>query len=416
MAAGEAQRAWHAHSRLWLWLSLGLHAIAVLYLGVAGWRAGADGHAPALSHYQQLVATRDRQDDLKRRLQTLERIERELGARGAADAKPGDPSASTGPSQSPADLEQRLQQVAEEIRLQVLPERATELARMLNVPEHEAREMLQAEARTEAAQGLDALQQQAQDALDFRRRQQRKAQTGDLTLAAGLRVGGGSAGGAGPSGVGQIGSVGPGESLVGDIIDRRGYGALIEPPTLDAAHLHLGSGRTLGASGEFANRVYVDRWYWIGPFAGIGAASRSISFPPEHVIDLDGVYPGKQGRPLRWRYQRFADYPWIPPNSEGGSVYYGYTEIRLDAARAVWMSFGVDDDAKVWVNDELVWVSGDYNKPWYFQHFKLLTDDIAAFNLTEATRRVQLRQGSNRILFKLYNSSSATFFSLVITP
>lgn len=80
------------------------------------------------------------------------------------------------------------------------------------------------------------------------------------------------------------------------------------------------------------------------------------------------------------------------------------------------MSFGADDDAKVWINDEPAWVSSNANKPWYFTHFKFLTREIADFNLTEATRRVHLRKGRNRILFKLYNSSGATFFSLVIAP
>ena len=203
---------------------------------------------------------------------------------------------------------------------------------------------------------------------------------------------------------------------MGDIVDRRAYGPLIEPPVIDSASLRLGSGRIVGATGTLSNRLYVDNWYLIGPFAGIGEASLSISHPPERAIDLDAVYAGKQGRPLRWAYQRFAAYPLIPPSPEGGSLYYGYTEIRLDQARSVWMSFGADDDAKVWINDEPAWVSSNANKPWYFTHFKFRTREIADFNLTEATRRVHLRKGRNRILFKLYNSSGATFFSLVIAP
>ena len=404
-------------SRGYLWASLGLHAAIGLSLLSAHWQASLDAK-PTVSHHQALLAMRDRQDDLKRRLQSLERIARQLGAevdanRPQADARSDSDSRS---DSDPAELDRHLRRVADQIQEAVLPERARDLARMLGIPEEAARATLIAEAKAESAQGLDALQQLAQDALDFRRRQQKKLELAGFPLTSGQHSSGAAAGGAGPSSAGQLGSFGPGESLVGDIVDRRGYGPLVEPPVVDSANLRLGSGRIVGASGAFSNRLYVDTWYLIGPFAGIGAASLAISHPPEQAIDLDAVYPGKQGRPLRWTYQRFATYPLIPPSPEGGSVYYGYTEIRMDEARSVWMSFGVDDDAKVWINDELVWVSGNANKPWYFTHFKFLTQEIADFNLTEATRRVHLRKGRNRILFKLYNSSSAMFFSMVMAP
>ena len=400
-------------SRTYLWASLALHALVGLVLATAQWRSGP-GTAPALSRHAALIAARDRQDDLKRRVQSLERIARQLGADGAADS--AQPSASAYVDmRDPAALERRLHRVADRIQAAVLPQRARELARMLGTTEEAARETLLAEARAGSAQGLDALQQQAQDALAFRRRQKAPDAAG-FPLASGNHRMGAAADGAGVANLGQVGSAGPGESLVGDIVDRRAYGPLIEPPVLDSAGLRLGSGRVIGAGGAFSNRLHVDRWYLIGPFAGIGEASMAISQPPEQAIDLDAVYAGKQGRPLRWAYQRFAEYPLIPPDKEGGAVYYGYTEVRMDEARSVWMSFGADDDAKVWINEELAWASGKANKPWYFTHFKFLTREIADYNLTEATRRVHLRKGRNRILFKLYNSSSAVFFSLVIAP
>lgn len=399
--------------RGYLWASLGLHAAIGLSLLGAQWQAGLDAR-PKVSRHQALLAARDRQDDLKRRLQSLERIARQLDAEGDGHGAQADAGTETDSASDPAALERRLRRAADQIQAAVLPERARELARMLGIPEETARAKLLAEAGAESAQGLDALQQQAQDALEFRRRQ--RQQSGGIPLSAGKHSSGTAAGAAGSSGAGQMGSFGPGESLVGDLVDRRAYGPLIEPPVLDSASLRPGSGRIVGATGAFSNRLYVDHWYLIGPFAGIGQASLSISHPPEWTIDLDAVYAGKQGRPMHWNYQRFATYPLIPPGPEGGAVYYGYTEIRLDAARSVWMSFGADDDARVWVNDEPVWVSSNANKPWYFTHFKFLTREIADFNLTEATRRVHLRKGRNRILFKLYNSSGATFFSLVIAP
>jgi hypothetical protein len=94
----------------------------------------------------------------------------------------------------------------------------------------------------------------------------------------------------------------------------------------------------------------------------------------------------------------------------------GYAELKMEAARDVWMSFGADDDAKVWLNDQMIWQSGNGDKPWYHQHFKYLSTNIAELNLTEKTQRVALKKGTNKILFKLYNGTSATFFSLVIAP
>lgn len=271
--------------RGYLWASLGLHVAIGLSLLGAQWQAGLDAR-PTVSRHEALLALRDRQDDLKRRLQSLERIARQLGTEGDGRSAQTENSSETDSASDPAALERRLRRAADQIQAAVLPERARDLARMLGIPEEAARATLLAEARAESAQGLDALQQQAQDALDFRRRQ--RQQPAGFPLAAGNNSSGIGAG-SGPSGAGQIGSFGPGESLVGDIVDRRNYGPLLEPPALDSASLRLGSGRIVGATGALSNRLYVDNWYLIGPFAGIGEASLSISHPPERAIDLSAL-------------------------------------------------------------------------------------------------------------------------------
>ena len=73
-------------------------------------------------------------------------------------------------------------------------------------------------------------------------------------------------------------------------------------------------GRVFGPDGIFATRVYLDSWYVIGPFAGRGAHSMETAYPPEGDIDLDGVYPGMEGRVLAWRYASRGFYPFVPPD------------------------------------------------------------------------------------------------------
>lgn len=119
---------------------------------------------------------------------------------------------------------------------------------------------------------------------------------------------------------------------------------------------------------------------------------------------------------LEWNYQSSARYPYVPQPRVENAVYYAYTEVFLDKAQAVWLNIGADDDSKLWLNDELVWVSGSETKPWYQQPFYALTTELAQLNLVEGQRRVRLNAGRNTLLFKLYNGIDLMFFSVVLTP
>jgi hypothetical protein len=179
----------------------------------------------------------------------------------------------------------------------------------------------------------------------------------------------------------------------------------------------LGYGNVLGSGGAYANRVFVDRWYIIGPFSAPDPGSMQKVYPPELLVDLDAVYLGKARRVLRWQYVSSAPYPLIPPDEAEQAMYYGYTELSSDTARDVWMAFGADDDAKAWVNDELVWTSGNQAKRWYTRGgVKSLQWDIQTTNLIEERRLVHLNKGRNTVLFKLYNNPLDVFFSLVLEP
>jgi hypothetical protein len=197
--------------------------------------------------------------------------------------------------------------------------------------------------------------------------------------------------------------------------DPRSFGAYLQPPPVDAANMRAGRGRTIGAGGFYANRVFLDTWYVIGPFEGAGHDSQNAVYPPERGIDLDAVYYGKNDSPVRWTFQQDARYPSIPLPRAENAVYYAYTEVEVDRDMDLWVWIGGDDDTKMWFNDRLVWLSGDkVDKPWYRQPFSTLYE-MSTLNLTEGQRRLHFDKGRNSILLKLYNGVDLMFFSVVLS-
>jgi hypothetical protein len=107
----------------------------------------------------------------------------------------------------------------------------------------------------------------------------------------------------------------------------------------------------------------------------------------------------------------------VPEPRHANAVYYAATELHSDRERDVWLELGVDDDAKLWLNDELVWTSSPIaDKPWYRAPFYNLSERLAQQNLVEARVPVRLQQGPNRLLLKLYNGVDLTFFSVHVSP
>lgn len=175
-------------------------------------------------------------------------------------------------------------------------------------------------------------------------------------------------------------------------------------------------GRIIGAGAEFTNRVYLNAWYVIGPFAASNAAYQE-ALPPESGVDLDAAYFGKGRQLLQWKYHETKSYPYVPPHAEGDAVYYGYTEIMLDKDRVLIADIGSDDDAKIWVNDTLVWRGNNAQKPWYRNGgFRPLQYERETYNLTEGSIKLNLKKGRNKILFRLFNGYADVFFSMVLSP
>lgn len=196
---------------------------------------------------------------------------------------------------------------------------------------------------------------------------------------------------------------------------KRGDGRI---PDVGAAKIVKGSGRIIGPGGTYANRVYVNRWYLIGPFDGRHGKGLLANdrHPPEQGVALDAVYRGKQGRLLRWAYVDMDRYPLIPPDEAEDAVYYGYTEVMVDRDEDLTAWIGADDDAQLWLNDRLVWAGGSIDKGWFFGRiYETYDDDVRNYNLSEGKRTVHFRKGRNKLFFKLSNGPTRLFFSLVLT-
>jgi len=226
----------------------------------------------------------------------------------------------------------------------------------------------------------------------------------------------GSLAAAAPQGLSAVRIPGSSLDLTGNAEDgKHQFVRYASPPAVDVSTLHTAAGRVFGAGGTYAERVYLDTWYVIGPFAGKGDESLQAGYPPEDDVDLDAAYPGPDGRTLSWRFTSRGFYPFVPPDRRADSVYYAYTELRVDEDRDVWVAIAADADSEMWLDERLVWVSSPGDKPWYHPPFYLRDELVGSLSLTEGQRRVHLAAGVHRLLFKLCNADGHPFFSVVLT-
>jgi hypothetical protein len=457
------QRSWRGpRARPFLALSIVLHL--ALLLGV--YSAGAyrtQTTAPAAQR-ARISAALDaaRRTQMQRQVRALQDMQRQMAKQaGDSDGKPA--AGSDDLPDDPQALLQRAQALADKINATAQKARAAELARLLKITPEAARAKLQvqdiAKAKLDAAaaaavnktpgDAIAQLEKQARSALERQAQAQARQDQGSLVQTrrdgqphssgpaaaaaqrsntGGQKPSGAAAMAGGPSaGSSGSGSSGSGDSSSGNgamagapssggFKDPRSYGATVQANAVDATALRPGAGRIIGRGGPLATRIYLNSWYILGPFEGLGAGSLNAPFPPEKGVDLDAAYEGLGQRVLVWDYQTSAAYPFVPQPRAENSVYFAYTEIRVDDTQEVWLEIGADDDSKLWLNDDLVWTGTSGNKPWYRQPFYSLKDDMQRLNLVEGRRRVLLKAGRNRLLFKLYNGIDLMFFAVVVTP
>jgi hypothetical protein len=451
--------AWPQAARRHPWLAASLIAHLLLAAGLAVMgpvRVAVkrdEGVRAQVNDSLQQTARREMQRQLRSMEEIREALERSAGGVPAGGKQVGSASQARDP-------ETRARELAQAIEALQRKTRAAELARLLGIPEKEALKRVRAEEAKQpkpalpkgrpeavvaklAAQAKAALAQRRAELMaqqhGVRLNQGRAAQGGAADPQSQARQGGPigkggniSSGAAGQSAAlgGRLDALASGmglgtpNALVGSSMDMssegfsdgRRYGEFLAPPLLDAATVRTGAGRRLGRGGSFANRVFLDTWYVIGPFAGRARDSIAAVYPPERGVDLDAVYYGKNDEPVRWTWQQEASYPFVPRPRAENAVYYAYTEVEVERDLDVWMAIGADDDSKLWFNDRLVWISGDGDKPWYRVPFYSLDSELALLNLTEGQRKLRLHKGRNTILLKLYNGTNLMFFSVVLTP
>ena len=454
-------------------LSLVLHAVPLIAL----YHLGSQRIELARHDRQQrLVESGARltaQARLEKRVHDMERIQSLLEQSADPHAAPNkeDEVQFSAQPKAPDELLKQARALSRKIADIERETKAEQLAKLLDIPKDKALKQVAETPKPEAPPGtppkdafdaaaqIEQLEAKARAALEQRRQQLEQQQNGVQVAASAASAGRGGANNGGPNGNGDgngdgdgksngngRGGRGPGQGKNGgaspgmldriaaftnpDMPDRatQAYaagglrpifgGGVAQIPAVDATTMVKGSGRMIGPGGTYANRVWVNRWYLIGPFDGRHGAGLFANdrHPPEQGVVLDAAYRGKGGRLVKWDYVDMAHYPLIPPVPAEDAVYYGYTELMVDADQdlAIWV--GADDDAQLWLNDRLVWEGGNVDKASFFnQVYETRNSYVRDYNLNEGKRVVHFRKGRNKLFFKLSNGPTRLFFSLVLT-
>ncbi len=436
-----------------LLLSLVTHAalLGVLYMGAV--RVQQDQQRIQRSREQPSVDAGERLMErarLEKRVRDMERIKSQLES-GAA-GKDEDVRFSAQP-RTPEELLKQARELSRKIDEIERAARAERLAKLLHIPKQKALEKVAqtrkpeapaaAEPRkpVDAAAQIEQLEAKAREALARRSGQLEQQRDGTRVAAiesrsgSAARQGGpgrpvGSAPGSGRlDGISISGVLGAidafmksdraGRGIEGNIvagphddIDR----TIVRIPDLPAGARVKGKGRIIGPGGPYADRVYVNRWYLIGPFERKHHDAWLLPDPPEQAVILDAAYRGKDGRLLKWEYVDSASYPLVPLRPAGEAVYYGYTELMVDKEQDLTIWVGANDDAQLWLNDKLVWRGRSVAKALFYSEVNDSGKPHAGdYNFSEGKRVVHLRQGRNKLFFKLSNGLGSLFFSLVLT-
>ena len=454
-----------------IFLSLVLHAVSLVALYHLGTQRIEIAQRARQQRQVESGARLTAQARLEKRVHDMERIQ-SLLAQSAGKQPAGnkeDEVQFSAQPKAPDELLKQAKDLAHKIDEIERDTRAERLAQLLDIPKEKALEQVAEKARAEeppaaepqtpaeTAAQIEQLEAKARDALEQRRQQLEQQQNGVQVAAdagaaqRGAGKGNGKADGKGDGGgkgdgqgngqsgrgLGNGSAGGVGRQMLDriaaftnpDLPDRmtKAYlggagtmfgGGVAHMPTVDAATMVKGAGRMIGAGGTYANRVWVNRWYLIGPFDGRHGAGLFANYhhPPEQGVVLDAAYRGKGGRLVKWDYVDMARYPLEPPVHAEDAVYYGYTELMLDAAQDLTIWVGADDDAQLWLNDRLVWEGGNANKDSFFgQVYETRNTFVRDYNLNEGKRVVHFRKGRNKLFFKLSNGPTRIFFSLVLT-
>lgn len=463
----------HVRRHPFLLLSIVLHAVPLVVLYHLGSRHIEHVRLERQQRQVEAGARLTAQARLDKRVHDMERIKSLLEQSAAAHPAPGKDEEVQFSAQpkAPDELLKQAKALSRKIDELERDAKAERLAKLLDIPKDKALAQIaktpapdeppapEPKDAADAAAQIEKLEARARDVLEQRRQQLEQQQNGVQVAAGeagaaqrdagkGNGKGNGNANANGNAngrsngtpgkGIGDGTATGAGTVMLDriaafknpDLPDRatKAYaGDGLRPflgdgaghvPDVDAATMVKGAGRIIGPGGTYANRVWVNRWYVIGPFDGRHGEGVFANYrhPPEQGVVLDAAYRGKGGRVVTWDYVDMARYPLMPPVPAEDAVYYGYTELMIDAEQDMTIWVGADDDAQLWLNDRLVWEGGNVHKDWFFgQVYETRNTFVRDYNLSEGKRRVHFRKGRNKLFFKLSNGPTRIFFSLVLT-
>ncbi|HOX87346.1 MAG TPA: DUF2961 domain-containing protein [bacterium] len=155
-------------------------------------------------------------------------------------------------------------------------------------------------------------------------------------------------------------------------------------------------------------RVFIPEWQVIGPFPNPRKSETERLgidqiYPPEREIDLDAVYSGVDGQPVRWQkiqtpmsgyfslHNLFKPYELVTA--------YALTWIYSPKKQTVPLLFSSDDGSKVFLNDE--------------QLYRFLQVRIAAPD--DERIPLKLKKGWNKLLLKIENNFGGySFYARVL--
>jgi len=143
----------------------------------------------------------------------------------------------------------------------------------------------------------------------------------------------------------------------------------------------------------------IGEWWVIGPWECQPDKAMEAVFPPEKGVDLDGRYPGWEGKPVKWQRVVRSLSPDLRPDEEfcvdllkvfkreecEEAVAYAATSVRVPRDLDAILALGSDDGVAVWVNGENVF----RNDAW--RAYAPKSDRVP----------IRLKKGSNAILLKI---------------
>jgi len=167
-------------------------------------------------------------------------------------------------------------------------------------------------------------------------------------------------------------------------------------------------GRMLTDDSARSGFLYLDTWYFIGPWDNWSRADFEIVHPPEQRVDLDATYhdgkfanrPSHPDHVLRWEFLQSDRIAIEPPRITYSATWYAYTEVYSDRARQMLVAVASDDMAKVWLNGDVIWTDVGQS----------------SWNLDEGFRRVIFHRGFNTVLVRIENGPAYCAFSVLLCP